>query len=116
MRIGKCFVRCGGLNALFVGVRQEQLFAAPREQRVRSPKSEEVTRQHEIMTAAEVAAYLRVPLKSLYTWRYTRDGPPSARVGKYLRYRRADVDEWLDTQIRFNRADGRGLRAEPKRH
>jgi len=96
-------------------MRQEQLFAAPREQRVRSPKSEEVTRNYEIMTAAEVAAYLRVPLKSLYTWRYTHDGPPSARVGKYLRYRRSDVDEWLDAQTRFNAPDGRAQPAVPKR-
>jgi excisionase family DNA binding protein len=81
---------------------------------VRSPKSDEVTPKHAIMTAAEVAAYLRVPLKSLYTWRYTHDGPPSARVGKYLRYRRTDVDEWLDAQARFNRADASSLRAGPK--
>jgi hypothetical protein len=62
---------------------------------------------HEIMTAAEVAEYLRVPLKSLYTWRYTHDGPPSARVGKYLRYRRTDVEDWLVGRMRFSRDDGR---------
>ena len=66
----------------------------------------EQTAALEIMTASEVADYLRVPLKSLYTWRYTHDGPPSARVGKYLRYRRTEVDEWLRAQTRFNRVDG----------
>jgi excisionase family DNA binding protein len=73
------------------------------EQRVR----EAVAGNHEVMTAAEVAEYLRVPLKSLYAWRYTHDGPPSARVGKYLRYRRTDVDEWLTGRMRFSRDDGR---------
>ena len=67
------------------------------------------------MTAAEVAEYLRVPLKSLYAWRYTHDGPPSARVGKYLRYRRTDVDDWLDAQTRLSRADGAVPRCVPKR-
>jgi excisionase family DNA binding protein len=67
------------------------------------------------MTATEVATYLRVPLKSLYTWRYTHDGPPSARVGKYLRYRRTDVDAWLDAQTRFNGADRLEPQAVPKR-
>jgi excisionase family DNA binding protein len=59
------------------------------------------------MTAAEVAEYLRVPLKSLYTWRYTHDGPPSTRVGKYLRYRRTDVEDWLADRMRFSRDGGR---------
>src|SRR5574337_552012 len=50
--------------------------------------------------AEEVAEYLRVPVKSLYAWRYTRQGPPAARVGKYLRYRRTDVNAWLEERIR----------------
>jgi excisionase family DNA binding protein len=66
-----------------------------------------VAADHEIMTACEVAEYLRVPLKSLYAWRYTHEGPPSARVGKYLRYRRTDVEEWLTTRMRFSRDAGR---------
>ena len=82
---------------------------------MRSPKSQELAPKHDIMTAIEVAAYLRVPLKSLYTWRYTHEGPPSARVGKYLRYRRTDVDEWLTAQTRFNRADEFAPRVAPKR-
>ena len=115
LQLGKDNVPFGGLDALFIGVRQEQLFEAPRDPGARESKGEEITRRNEIMTAAEVADYLRVPLKSLYTWRYTHDGPPSARVGKYLRYRRTDVDEWLEGQVRFNRADGRAPRPKLKR-
>ncbi|MGF1618095.1 MAG: helix-turn-helix transcriptional regulator [Acidimicrobiia bacterium] len=35
----------------------------------------------------ELAAYLDVPVKTLYAWRYKREGPPALRVGRHLRYR-----------------------------
>jgi excisionase family DNA binding protein len=52
----------------------------------------------DLMTLREVAQYLRIPEKSLYGWRHKRLGPPAARVGKHLRYRRTDVDRWLAEQ------------------
>lgn len=52
----------------------------------------------EIMTSAELADYLRVPLRTLYAWRSHGGGPPGVRVGRHLRYRRADVDAWLDAR------------------
>lgn len=45
-------------------------------------------------TPAEVAAYLQVPVKTLYTWRYHGKGPRAHRVGRYLRYRWEDVEAW----------------------
>lgn len=51
-----------------------------------------------LLTAAEVAEYLRVPLTTLYVWRTRGTGPTASRVGRYLRYRRADLDEWLTAQ------------------
>jgi hypothetical protein len=30
----------------------------------------------------------------------TGDGPPSLRIGKHLRYRPADVEEWLEAKAR----------------
>lgn len=53
-----------------------------------------------LMTAAEVAEYLRIPLNTLYKWRYEGAGPRAARVGKHLRYRREDVEVWLDARRR----------------
>lgn len=50
----------------------------------------------EIMTAEEVAEYLRIPLQTLYQWRYLGRGPKSSKLGRHLRYRRADVDAWVD--------------------
>jgi len=50
------------------------------------------------MTAEEVAEFLRVPVATLYQWKHRRVGPPAARVGRWLRYRRRDVEQWLTAQ------------------
>jgi excisionase family DNA binding protein len=48
-----------------------------------------------LATPAEVASYLQVPVKTLYTWRYKGVGPRGHRVGRHLRYRWEDVEAWL---------------------
>jgi excisionase family DNA binding protein len=52
-----------------------------------------------LMTAAEVAEHLGVPVATLYQWRYRREGPRGLRVGRHLRYRRADVESWVAERI-----------------
>jgi excisionase family DNA binding protein len=52
-----------------------------------------------LISAQELAEYLDVPVATIYAWRYRRQGPPGLRVGKHLRYRRADVDEWIDGRL-----------------
>jgi excisionase family DNA binding protein len=49
-----------------------------------------------LMTSQEVAGYLGVPLTTLYQWRYRGTAPRAIRVGKYTRYRRRDVDAWIE--------------------
>lgn len=56
-----------------------------------------------LLTPTDLAEYLGVPLKTLYQWRYRGVGPPAVRVGRYLRYRRADVEVWLEKQERDER-------------
>ena len=51
----------------------------------------------QLMTLEEVGAYLQVPVKTLYDWRHKGCGPRGTRVGRYVRYRRAEVDSWLET-------------------
>ncbi|MFN8028264.1 MAG: helix-turn-helix domain-containing protein [Acidimicrobiia bacterium] len=51
-----------------------------------------------LSTPEEIAELLRVPVQLLYRWRYERKGPPSFRIGRYVRYRRADVEQWIDRQ------------------
>lgn len=51
-----------------------------------------------LASVPQVAAYLGVPEKTMYQWRTQSKGPRGIRVGKYLRYRWADVDAWLEQQ------------------
>ena len=48
-----------------------------------------------LITTAELAAYLSLPVKTLRDWRYTGVGPRALRVGRHLRYEPAEVRRWL---------------------
>jgi excisionase family DNA binding protein len=54
----------------------------------------------QLLTPSELAEYLRVPLRTLYQWRYERRGPRAIRVGRHLRYRWRDVERWLEERER----------------
>lgn len=49
-----------------------------------------------LLTVAEVADWLGISPQTLYYWRHTHRGPRSLTVGGAVRYRRADIEEWLD--------------------
>lgn len=51
-----------------------------------------------LATSAEVAEYLGVPLHTLDQWSYRGTGPRFSKVGRYRRYRWADIEKWLDQQ------------------
>jgi excisionase family DNA binding protein len=51
-----------------------------------------------LATLDEVAAFLRMPRKTLYAWRAKGSGPAGFRVGRHVRYRWADVAAWLEEQ------------------
>jgi predicted DNA-binding transcriptional regulator AlpA len=48
-----------------------------------------------LWSVEDTAAYLRVPPKTLYEWRYKGDGPPSHRIGRYVRYIPAEIRTWV---------------------
>ncbi|MFD6095721.1 helix-turn-helix domain-containing protein [Nocardiopsis flavescens] len=48
-----------------------------------------------LWSVEDAAAYLRVPPKTLYEWRYKGDGPPSHRIGRYVRYMPEEVHAWV---------------------
>jgi excisionase family DNA binding protein len=48
----------------------------------------------------QLAAYLNVPVGTVYDWRHRGFGPPGFRLGKHVRYRRSDVDRWIDDQAK----------------
>lgn len=53
-----------------------------------------------LMTVEEVSNYLQVPIRTLYRWRVEGEGPLGIRIGKYVRYRRSDLDSWLADRFR----------------
>jgi excisionase family DNA binding protein len=53
-----------------------------------------------LMTPQELAEYLRKPVGTLRQWRCLRIGPAFVKVGRDVRYRRSDVEQWLNEQAR----------------
>ena len=51
-----------------------------------------------LLSPHEVAAFLGVPLQTIYRWRYRHEGPPGYRVGRHVRYRVADIEQWLENR------------------
>lgn len=47
----------------------------------------------------EVAEVLGVPVGTLANWRYQRRGPAFVKVGRHVRYRRRDVDSWVERHV-----------------
>ena len=52
-----------------------------------------------LLTTQQLADYLGVPVATLYSWRHAGEGPPGFRVGKHVRYRWSDVEEWVRGQL-----------------
>jgi excisionase family DNA binding protein len=55
-----------------------------------------------LLSVEDVAAYLGVPVATVYAWNSKDIGPKRHRVGRHVRYRQADVDAWLDKQAVSN--------------
>jgi excisionase family DNA binding protein len=49
-----------------------------------------------LMTPDDVAAILQVPTRTLERWRTERRGPRFGRFGRHVRYRRHDIQEFMD--------------------
>ena len=58
------------------------------------------SRHDPLWTTADVAAFLSVPVQTIYDWRTRGYGPPGFRLGKHLRFRESDVFAWLDRMTR----------------
>jgi excisionase family DNA binding protein len=56
-----------------------------------------------LLTIEDVAAWLGKPKNTLYAWHSRGKGPRAIRIGNTLRYRRSEVDRWLDEHTDQNR-------------
>jgi len=52
----------------------------------------------EFFTPETLAAWLGMPRRTIYSWRARGLGPKGHVLGKHLRFRRRDVEEWLAEQ------------------
>jgi excisionase family DNA binding protein len=50
-------------------------------------------------TPREAAEYLRSSTSTLAKARLTKRGPTFVRIGRAIRYRKADIDAWMSTSI-----------------
>lgn len=53
----------------------------------------------EIDDVQGLADYIGVTAGGVYNMRHKGQGPKFFRIGGRIRYRRSDVDEWLETQV-----------------
>jgi hypothetical protein len=51
-----------------------------------------------LLTTDEAAAYLHLAPQTLCDWRYRGTGPAYIRVHRRIRYRRADLEAWVQAQ------------------
>lgn len=51
-----------------------------------------------LLTPTQLAEMLVVPAGTLVQWRHKGTGPRSIKVGRHVRYRRSDVEKWLEKQ------------------
>jgi predicted DNA-binding transcriptional regulator AlpA len=54
--------------------------------------------QDRLLTIAEAAALVRVPIATSRYWRHLGCGPHSFRVGRRVMYRHSDVLTWIEKQ------------------
>lgn len=59
-----------------------------------------------LMTPRDAAVYIGVKINTLAVWRMTnRYGLPFVKLGKVVRYRKTDLDEWINKNISTDRAE-----------
>ena len=56
----------------------------------------------DLLSASEVAVFLGVSRRTLSRWNRLRKGPPRVKVGRFMFYRQASLNEWLRLlEVRF---------------
>lgn len=51
-----------------------------------------------LLNPTEAATYLGLAVHTLRVWRTRGEGPTYIKVGAAVRYRRTDLDAWLDSR------------------
>lgn len=64
--------------------------------RVMSDVQVDTATDEPLWSIQQLSDFLQVPVKTIYRWRDIGEGPRGYRVGRHLRFRRADVMAWLE--------------------
>lgn len=51
-----------------------------------------------LWSVEDLASYLGVPKNTIYKWRQIGYGPPGYPIGKWVKFKPAEVIAWLDTR------------------
>lgn len=62
--------------------------------------------EKEFFSPEYLAESLGIPIRTLYMWRSRGVGPRGYKIGKHVRYKAQDVEEWLETRSDEARGDG----------
>ncbi len=58
-----------------------------------------------LLTVKQVAQYLQLKESTIYSW--AQDGKiPAIKIGRTWRFRRADLDDWLEQHLRWEQSAG----------
>lgn len=53
----------------------------------------------DLLTAEQLSAELEMSVEAIAQWRYRGQGPKFIKEGRFIRYRRVDVEEWLESRL-----------------
>ncbi len=51
----------------------------------------------EWLTTEDLAEWLKVPIRTVQDWRVRQVGPDAKKIGRSVRYRRSEVERWIDS-------------------
>ena len=58
-----------------------------------------------LLSPSQAAEYLNLAVSSLAKWRVGGIGPKYVKLGSAVRYRRADLDDWISSKIQLSTAE-----------
>ena len=56
-----------------------------------------MTAVEKLWSTQELADFLGLPVQTIYQWRKRNYGPPGRKMGRHIRYRRSEVEHWIDS-------------------
>lgn len=62
------------------------------------PASRFVDELGDYLSVDELAQYLQLSKETIYHWRLEGTGPRATKLGKHLRYRRENIEAWLQAR------------------